>query len=55
MVTLVMRYKGLGVGLGLTVTPLITMITWHYRHIITHYKYVHNVLQMRAMYANKWC
>ncbi len=35
-------------GLGLSLTLLMTMIIWHYRHIITHYKYVHNALQMHA-------
>ncbi len=32
--------------LGLTLTLLIVMIKQHYRHIIMHYKYVHNALEM---------
>ncbi len=37
-------WLGLWLRLGLTLALLITMITQHYRHIITHFKYVHNVL-----------
>ncbi len=38
-----------GLWLGLTLTLLITMIIQHFRHIITHYNYVHNALQMHAL------
>ncbi len=31
-------------GLGLTQTLLTSMIIQRYRHIITHFKYVHNAL-----------
>ncbi len=33
-------------GSELTLTLLISMIMQHYRHIIMHYKYVHNALQV---------
>ncbi len=35
---------GVRVSSKLTLTLLITMIIQHYRHIITHYKCVHNAL-----------
>ncbi len=34
----------MGLGLELTLTLLITMIILHYRHIVTHFKYVHNTV-----------
>ncbi len=52
MNTLIMRYlwlwlcSGLRLGLGLTLSLLVTMIT---QHILTHHKYVHNALQMDTL------
>ncbi len=39
----------LGLGLGLIVTLLVTMMIQHHRCITTHYKYVHNALQMDVL------
>ncbi len=45
MDTLIMRYRWL--GLGLTLTLLITMIIPQYKCIIMYYKYVHNALSLQ--------
>ncbi len=42
-------WLGLWLRLGLNLTLLLTMIIEHYRHIITHFKYVHNASWIGAL------
>ncbi len=47
MNTLLIHYRWL--WLELTLTLLVTVIIWHYRRTVTHYKYVHNALEKDAL------
>ncbi len=38
-----------GVGVRVNLALLLSMIIQHHIHIITHYKYVRNALQMHAL------